>query len=359
MRAARLRGSALVLGVVAGLLGPVVACGRQGAGPRDLARPRLPTTEATTAGAVPTSPAPTTVVTSLPTTTTTTAAPPTTARPRALAANRLPATVDAYRGLGTWVDVYDWSATFGGPRGGPSVGPADVDRMAEAGVQTLFIQTARWDVPAPVLEPERLVPIIRRAQARGLRVVAWYLPTLVDPAADLAKLLAAARLGVQGLAVDIESRDVADPAERTRRLLGLSAELRRRLPGEALGAIVMPPVVTDVINPGYWPGFPWRELVPSYDIWLPMAYWTTRPAASGWRDGYRYTIENITRLRQNLGVPGAPVHLIGGVGDKAQTADIGGMRRGGAEHGVLGASLYDWRTTAPDWWPILREFRVP
>jgi hypothetical protein len=267
--------------------------------------------------------------------------------------------VDAYRGLGTWVDVYDWSVTFGGPRGGPAVGPADADRMAEVGVQTLYIQTAKWDAPADVLEPERLVPIIRRAQARGLRVVAWYLPTLTDPAADLRKLVAAARLGVQGLAVDIESRDVADPAERTRRLLALSAELRRRLPGEALGAIVLPPVVTDVVNPNYWPGFPWRELVPFYDIWLPMAYWTTRPAASGWRDGYRYTVENVTRVRQNLGIPGAPVHLIGGVGDRATAADIEGMRRGGAEHGVLGGSLYDWRTTVADWWPILRGFRVP
>src|SRR3954470_1635665 len=40
--------------------------------------------------------------------------------------------VTAYKGLGTWVDVYDWSVTY--TKGQPTVGPDDVDRMAAAGV---------------------------------------------------------------------------------------------------------------------------------------------------------------------------------------------------------------------------------
>ena len=57
------------------------------------------------------------------------------------AAPPAPGTLDAYRGLGTWVDVYDWSVTYA--QGEPPVGLADVDRMADVGVQTLYIQASK------------------------------------------------------------------------------------------------------------------------------------------------------------------------------------------------------------------------
>ena len=50
------------------------------------------------------------------------------------------------RGLGAWVDVYDWTVELGGPV--PSVDADDVDAMAEAGVQTLYIQTAHTPLGA-------------------------------------------------------------------------------------------------------------------------------------------------------------------------------------------------------------------
>ena len=40
-----------------------------------------------------------------------------------------------------------------------------------------------------------------------------------------------------------------------------------------------------------------REIAPAYDAWMPMSYWTSRTPASGYRDAYRYTAENIDRLR--------------------------------------------------------------
>ena len=95
---------------------------------------------------------------------------------------------------------------------------AQIDQMADLGIQTVYIQTAHRRSPADVLEPELLLPMIERAHARGMAVVAWYLPELVDTTYDLHKLLAAASLPVDGLGVDIESRAVGDPAERTRRL---------------------------------------------------------------------------------------------------------------------------------------------
>ena len=97
-------------------------------------------------------------------------------------------------------------------------------------------------------------------------MIVWYLPSFEDVNRDLQRLLAIARLPVEGVAVDIESRHVADAAERSRRLVDLSHRLRASLPGRQIGAIVLPPVVTDVINPNYWPGFPWREIVPDYDV---------------------------------------------------------------------------------------------
>ncbi len=262
--------------------------------------------------------------------------------------------VEVYAGLGTWIDAYDWSRTFG--KDGPLVEVADIDRMADLGVQTLYVQTSRWNAPADILEPERLVPLIERAQARGMHVVAWYLPTFVDPAADLRRLLAAATLDVDAVAVDIESRDVTDTDERNRRLVELSHDLRQALPGVALGAIVFPPVVMEVVNPSFWPGFPWSELAPLYDVWVPMAYQSFRTDASGYRDGYRYTAENIDRLRAHVG-DHAVVHPVGGIADATTTSDVEGMIAAAGERGAIGGSLYDWRTTGPELWPHLSGFR--
>jgi hypothetical protein len=318
--------------------------------------------------------APSTTSTSTSTTTTSTTAPPppptttiappaprrvvpTTARPRhlVLGAGALPAGAAAYGGLGAWADVYDWSSTYS--NGNPAVGVADVDRMASLGVQTLYIQASRSDAPSDVLEPERLQPIIDRAHQRGMRVVAWYLPTFENPAADVQRMLAIAHLRVESLAVDIESTKVGDPAERGRRLVQESAALRQALPGFPLGAIVLPPVATEVINPNYWPGFPYRSLLPLYDAWMVMDYFTNRTDASGYRDAYRYTAENVDRLRADLGVPGLPVHSIGGIADKTTPADVDGFWRASAERGAPGGSLYDYRTTGPSLWPGMQRFR--
>jgi hypothetical protein len=261
--------------------------------------------------------------------------------------------IQPYAGLGTWVDVYDWSDYKGST---PTVGPDQVDQMADAGVQTLFLQTAKSDTSDDINRRDLLVPIIDRAHARGLRVVAWYLPALDDTANDLRRLLASEKLGVEGLAVDMESRSVSDPNERSRRLIDLSSQLREALPGRAIGAIVLPPVVLEVINTNYWPNFPWREIAPYYDVWQTMGYWTNRTNDSGYRDAYRYTDENIRRMRNNLGTD-VPVHPVGGIGDKTTDADIDGFLRAAVGNHALGGSIYDWRTTKPEQWTKLRGFR--
>ena len=268
----------------------------------------------------------------------------------------MPGDPATFAGLGAWIDVYDWSNEF--TNGKPSVGPNDVDRMADLGVQTLYAQAAKQRSPNDVVDIHLLRPIIDRAHARGMRVITWYVPTLEDPALDLRKLLAVASLGVEGVGVDIESRAVSDPAERSRRLVDLSIAFRQRVPQASLSAIVMPPVVLEVVNPNYWPGFPYREIAPAYDAWQTMGYWTSRTQASGYRDAYRYTAENIDRLRAQVGRSDLPVHPIGGIGDACSTADIDGFRRAAAERGAIGGSIYDYRTTHDALWPHLQAFRA-
>jgi hypothetical protein len=264
--------------------------------------------------------------------------------------------VTPYKGLGTWVDVYDWSLTY--TKGQPTVGPDDVNRMAAAGVQTLYIQAARGDTPDGILEADRLREIVDRAHTLHIAVVGWFLPYLTDPANDLRHLQALAGFGFEGVGVDIESTDVKDVNDRNQRLIDLSTAFRSSAPGVPLAAIVLPPVILEVVNPSYWPNFPWREIAPSYDVWMPMGYWTNRSQSSGYRDAHRYTSENVIRLRNNIGQPAAPVHPIGGVADEGTPADDDGFLRAAVETKCIGGSVYDWQTTGPEEWPSLQGFRA-
>jgi hypothetical protein len=248
--------------------------------------------------------------------------------------------------VGTWIDVFDWSREFGGDE--PVVGPDDVTTMADAGVQTLYVQGARANKPEDVLERERLEALLERADDEGLATVVWYIPSLDDPDADLRRLEALAELDVDAVAVDIEARDVPDPAERSRRLVDLSERLREALPDTAIGAVPVAPVLLEVVNTDWWPGFPWAELAPHYDVWLPMTYSTERRADSGYRDAERYTHENLLRLRANLDDPEAVVHPIGGVADELVVADVEAHVRAARRGDAVGVSLYDWPTAAPE-----------
>ena len=217
--------------------------------------------------------------------------------------------------------MYDYAPAFGGGAGTPQLTPAAVDAMAAAGIRTLYLQASiNSDKASGILEaPNLLGAFLTRAHARGMQVVAWYLPTFTDINGDLQRLRAmrdfrSGEQGFDGVAVDIEwTAGVTDTARRNAALVELSRRFRAET-GMAIGAIVLPPVLLEVVNRDYWPAFPWQALAPYYDVWLPMSYWTDRTTASGYNDAYRYTAENIARIRTNLGLPNAAVHVIGGVG---------------------------------------------
>ena len=88
-----------------------------------------------------------------------------------------------------------------------------------------------------------------------------------------------------------------------------------------------------------------------------MGYWTNRSVGTAYRDAHRYTSENVARLRSNLGLPGAVVHPIGGIGDRTTPADVAGYLRAATDANSIGGSLYDWRTTRPEVWEALRRLR--
>lgn len=269
-------------------------------------------------------------------------------------------TLEPYRGLGAWVDVFDWSEEYDRtPQDPPAVGLGEIDDLADRGVRTLYLQFTRFDATEPgIVEPARARSLLSRAQERGMAVVGWYLPTFEDPVADRARIDAVLALPLDGFALDVESVRLADERERNRRAVALAAELRAEHPGAVLGAIVLPPVVTEVYGT-YWGSFPWEGLAPSVDVWLPMAYWTNRTVASGWRDAHRYTATNIDLLREVTGRSQAVVHPVGGIacceGPTAPTtvADVDGFLRAARERGAIGASLYDVATTPDELWEPL------
>ncbi len=275
------------------------------------------------------------------------------------------ATIIPYQGLGTWIDAFDWTIQKGGKT--PKISAQTIDSMAAAGVQTLFVQASRYD-SADVAEPERLLPIINRAHELGLYVVVWYLPTFTDVNADLRRTVAIANLDVDGISIDIEARNVANVADRNRRLISYSQSLRTLLPGRFVSNnIVQPNIMEAVPNlwptefgklpatpTSYWTPFPYIDIAPYYDLWMIQSYWTQRSLGGGWRDAYKISVDNANRLRTILGRPDLPLYLIGGVGDRPLTTnDLAGWLLAHFEVKSVGASFYDWVVTPPAWWPAL------
>src|SRR5438874_111982 len=83
--------------------------------------------------------------------------------------------LDAYRGLGSWVDIYDTDAMDD-----PS---AAVAVMAAHGVRTLFLQAGYYK-HSGLVYPGETAEFLRSAHARGMQVVGWCLPPFNQVAAD-------------------------------------------------------------------------------------------------------------------------------------------------------------------------------
>jgi hypothetical protein len=159
----------------------------------------------------------------------------------------------AYAGQGAWVDAYDFAPTYQKRGAKPPITPADVDDMAAHGVQTLFMQATRVDSnqAGGFVDRALVADFLVRAHRDGMRVVGWYLPSFADVDGDLSRIMSVADFDVlghrfDGIAIDIEDVDtVTDVDTRNQRLVDLSTRLRDEVGNETLGAIVLPPVLTE------------------------------------------------------------------------------------------------------------------
>jgi hypothetical protein len=268
------------------------------------------------------------------------------------AAGRVDASdVGAYGGLGTWIDLY--SAGF---RADPNAIAAS---LARRGVTSLFVETGNFRQSADLFHPQQLSRLIEAAHARDIAVVAWYVPSLTNPARDLRRAVAAIRFTSAGgdrfdsFALDIESSAVANAAERTRRLLALSARLRAAVgPDYALGAIIPSPVGMKLL-PRYWPHFPYAALARTYDVFLPMAYFSYR--AHGSAAIARYVRTSVAIIRAQTLDSGLPIHVIGGLANATTTTAATAFLRAVGACGVEGFSLYDYFATRASVWPLLKR----
>lgn len=256
-------------------------------------------------------------------------------------------TVEPFRGLGTWVDIYDdrqWEHPEGAVR-----------EMAVNGVQTLYLQTANYRTKVDLFKPEKLGRFIESAHAEGIAVVAWYLPDFQNLERDLRRSRAAIDFRtVNGerfdrFALDIEATVVDDVEDRNRRVIRLTKDIRKVAGDMALGGIT-----PDPIGSLYWPNFPFRKVAANYDVIMPMGYFTYRTSgAVGVND---HVWAGIAALQQQR-VKRDRIHYIGGLSMDASAAEVRAYRDAAMELGTMGGSIYDFPDTTPEHWKALKPLR--
>jgi hypothetical protein len=261
-----------------------------------------------------------------------------------------PERLSAFAGLSTWIDVYDIEWT-----------PEQQVHVAHlAGVDTIFVQSARYASEHDIDDAARLGALIDAAHARGIKVMTWYIPDFLDPVRDLRRSQAAIAFTSpngnrpDAFGLDIELDAEPDIAVRNARLLELSAALRAWTgPDYPMAAIVLPPLQLD-LNGTWWPGFPYAELRPYYDVYIPMSYSSYRGTDA--EKTYSWNLENILQTRIRAGDPDLPIHMAGGIADNLP--EVGAYVQAVADGAVLGAGLYDLHTTRSSAWHALQALRL-
>ncbi|HET6623162.1 MAG TPA: hypothetical protein VFG70_01420 [Gaiellaceae bacterium] len=254
-----------------------------------------------------------------------------------------------FGGLGTWIDIYD-GPLFAAPE-------RTAARIAARGVKVVWIETANDRAPADVMRPAELGRLVDGLHARGVRVVAWYLPGHVKPALDVRRSLAmldfrtASGQTFDGVALDIESTRVRNVSLRSRRAVALAQRVRQEAGETPLAIVPFNPRGLER-RPSTWPRFPWAELAATSDAFAPMVY--TGGSLKGFDATYGYVTRAIRLLRAQTGNPDVPIHVAGGVADRMGPDELAGFVAAVSDDGaVIGVSLYDWQTTRPAAWRAL------
>ncbi len=261
----------------------------------------------------------------------------------------LSSSLDAFRALGSWIDVFDHTDD-------PNTVVPLIKQMASRGVRTLYLESARTSSVTDIQFPDALGAALDEAKSQGMRVIGWYPPAFDDMERDLRRSLAAISFvsprgnRFDGFGADIEyTQGVPDHAERSRLAVDYSARLRSAAgAGYPLAAIVIPPTSLDY-NPKRWPAFPWSDLSPHYDLFMPMNYWTARG-----KDADTAATLTRTNAAEVKRLTGRPVHVIGGLGEAADESQVMAYVVAARESGSLGGGLYDFTTTRTEVWDELQ-----
>lgn len=278
-----------------------------------------------------------------------------------------PSPLVAYQGLGTWVSLYDYDETS------TPINPAAATAaMQSRGVQTMYLQTSRWNLPNAIDDPAAVGQLIDDAHAHGIRVVGWYLPGFANNAIDVQHSVGVLTFTTpkgghfDGLALDIEDKTNfgSNIAGFDAGVTSFSRALRAAVgPHAVLGAIV-PDAVNDRRSPQSWAGFPWPEIAHDYDVVLPMGYWSVQKPSSGCGEQYDaagYTTDVYHTTISLMGTA-KPMAVIGGIGDCDTLAEIQGYVQAVKATGMIGASIYTFETVESNpagsqFWPILDTTR--
>lgn len=254
-----------------------------------------------------------------------------------------------FGGLGTWVDIYD-GAVYAAPE-------STAARIAARGVKTVWAETANYGASVDIVKPAELGRLVEALHARGVRVVAWYLPGHVNPALDLRRARAMLSFrtpsgqGFDGVALNIEATKLRNVGLRSQRAVSLARRLRQEAGQTPLAIIPFNPRGLER-HPSTWPRFPWVELAAQTDAFAPMIY--TGGAFRGFDATYGYVTRAIRLLRFQTGDPDVAIHVAGGVADRLGPDELAGFAAAVSDDGgTIGVSLYDWATTPAGHWRVL------
>jgi hypothetical protein len=253
-------------------------------------------------------------------------------------------------GKGMWIWLED-RAEGGDPH-------AIVARAQATGLTHLYVRTGTLKggfIGGPFLD--RLLPV---AHAAGLRVYGWDFPYLDHPGDDVNRALAAIRYTTpDGHRIDGFSSDIESTSEGVNNdpqfVLAYATWLRANVgPNYPLIATVPNPTASRLAR-----GFPYNEIIPSFDAVAPMVYWMNRDPGAD--------VANAVAFFAPWGKPVFPIGQAydggpegGPPGVPGRDAIIRFLQHAEAA-GAAGASFWSWQHATPEVWDAVRdagEFRL-
>lgn len=255
---------------------------------------------------------------------------------------------EVFAGLGTWIDVYD-TAFYRAP-------DVVAGRLATRGVRTAWIETANDRSAGDIVDPTGLGRMVDALHARGIAVVAWYLPGHDRHVRDLRRARAMLSFrtpqgdAFDGVALDVESLREKNVKLRTSRMLDLLGRLESEAGGTPVAAITYPPRAFER-HLSWWPTFPWAEIARRSDAIVPMLY--TGGGFKGYDATYGYVARSLRLLRAAVGDEIA-VHAAGGVANRMTKEELKAFTDAVLDDGTAtGWSLYDLQTTTTAGWAAM------